>query len=155
MVWTNREAPVDSFASLKSGHMTGCFSEYKNTIIEEMCSVLWYFADVQKCYLSMHLCYLLSKIFFQEYRQEQRRMGRDNCSSMNEFIFLGITENLRTKCPCLPWFSLFISSIFWQILEWSPWLGWTPSCKHPCTFSSATSPSGTSAIPQPLAPRCW
>ena len=26
--------PIDSFASLKSGHMTGCFSEYKNTVIE-------------------------------------------------------------------------------------------------------------------------
>ena len=71
-----------------------------------MCSVLWYFADVQKCYLSMHLCYLLSNIFFQEYRQEQRRMGRDNCSSMNEFIFLGITENTENKVILLTMFLL-------------------------------------------------
>ena len=62
---------------------------------------------------------------------------------------------LRTKWSYLQCFSLFISSIFWQIWEWSPWLGWIPSCTLPCTFALATSPSVTSAIPQPSALRCW
>ena len=62
---------------------------------------------------------------------------------------------LWTNWSYLPWFSLFISSIFWQIWEWSPSLGWIPSCTHPCTFSSATSPSVTSAVPQLSAPRWW
>ena len=61
----------------------------------------------------------------------------------------------RPKWFYLPCSSLFISLLFWQISEWSPWLGWIPSCTHPCTFSSATSPSVTSAIPQPSALRCW
>ena len=41
----------------------------------------------------------------------------------------------------------------WQILGWCYCLRWIPSCTHPCTFSSVTSPSVSSAIPLQCTPR--
>ena len=35
--------------------------------------------------------------FLQKFTQEQRRMDTGNCSSLTEFIFLGITDNTKTK----------------------------------------------------------
>ena len=68
------------------------FLDYKNIITEN--NVLPYFIDVHKCY---HMQVSLSWSYSQKFRQEQRRMDRRNCSSLTEFIFLGITDNTENK----------------------------------------------------------
>ena len=53
--------------------------------------------------LNMHLYFSWS--FSQNFRQEQRRMNKGNCSSLADFIFLGITDNPGVKVTL---FSIFL-----------------------------------------------
>ena len=119
IVWTNREAPIDSFASLKSGHLTGCFSEYKNTIIERNVFCLMIFCRCAEV-LPTHVSLLF--IFLKYFSKSIDKNKEDWTETivplwMNSFSW-ELLRRLRTKWPYLPCFSLFISSVFWQILEW-------------------------------------
>ena len=80
-------------------------------------------------------------------------MDRDNCSSVNEFIFLGITEKTENKVTLFTLFLLVYLINLLANLGMITLIRMDPQLHTPrYFFSSATSPS---AVPQPLAPRCW
>ena len=51
-------------------------------------------------------------MLLQNFRQEHQRMERENCSSLTEFIFRGITDNSGYKVTLFIMFLLFISLTF-------------------------------------------
>ena len=100
--------------------------------------------------------WVLFLIIFWKLRQEQRKMGGGNCSSMTGFIFLGITDNTEHKATILTMVLIvyligYLANLGMIFLIRTP--SWTPSCTHPCTFSPVTSPSVSSAIPLQFTPR--
>ena len=51
------------------------------------------------------MCHFLEH-FSQKFRQEQRKMDRGNCSSLTEFIFLGISNSTENKGTLVTTFRL-------------------------------------------------
>jgi len=80
-----------------------------------MCSALWYFEDVLKCYLSMFLCYLFFK-YFSKTTDKNKEGWTETITPpwLNSFPW-ELLRTLRTKRSYLPCFSLFIPSVFWNL----------------------------------------
>ena len=81
-------------------------------------------------------------------------MDGGNCSSVTGFIFLGIIDNTEDKV------TIFIMVLIVYLIGHLANLGMIFLIKmdlqlhYPCTFSSVTSPSVSSAIPLQFTPRC-
>ena len=82
-------------------------------------------------------------------------MEGENCSSVTEFIFLGITNNTVNKVTLFTMFLLIYLINLLANLGMITLIRMDPQLHTPMYFFLSHLSSVTSAIPQPVAPRCW
>ena len=134
--------------------MTGFFLNIKTQLQKKKKKHVLPYDFLRMCRSVTHEC----AIFFfwsisQEFIQDLKRMEGEDCSSVTEFIFLGITNNIVNKVTLFTMVLLVYLINLLANLGMITLIRMDPQLHTPrYFFPSATSPS---AVPQPLAPRCW